>query len=571
MSGNRHVAKQKEAVQGKAPRRQKKEARLSRAATPQHPASEIPIPSPLWKAGNAAITQLLGKGPAALSQRRNPVLPRDDLQTKTEDHSPPFPVNAEELTGILGSGKPLPGDQQQRLAGEFGEDFSQVRIHDDGIADHLSRTLGAEAFTVGNHMAFREGNYDPTTAAGRGLLAHEAQHVASSQAAQGSTGAQGVQLKNADPNIIDKITDEMVGLPFTLRSAQGSPPNQIPKGTKVTVVDWKGVSRTAKVEATVAGKKITLDVPKLELDPVAPGATGVRLYKVGISKQQTAVEKGIKDVDEQRTKVKDWETQKGSFKKKPEAWEAQMKSLEGELKRREEQIAKKEETLSRMLVRETMYNRFDPIIVQWVNHYNKIFKPATNLDPNIVKSMLLQESSMGTYGEHLELPPYSWSSSEKQPIRSRFNVMQAVDSYSEQQLVMIKEMAPAIFKKHKLDELEKLHKSKGMTNTELWNWNSNALVNAMKEYNQVDPKTNKNLMGTEGKELYMDYSYWIRTGIRWLFYKYSITKDWPEAVRAFVGRPDPKKAPKEYKRSQKYKKDVMGRTGSTSDLDVSDK
>jgi hypothetical protein len=561
MSGNRRTSKRKEAVQGKAPRQQKKEARLSRAGTPHHPAGQAPIPNQLWKAGNTAITQLLERrtGESHEGQMRKEGI---------EDHSPPFPVNAEELTGILGRGKPLEGDLQQHLAGMFGEDFSQVRIHDDGIADHLSRTLGAEAFTVGKHMAFREGNYDPGTAAGRGLLAHEAQHVASGQAAQVSPGAQGVQLKQER---IDDVTTEMVGLPFTLRSAQGSGANQIPKGTTVTIVDWKGLSRTATVEATVKGKKITLDVPKLALEPASPKASGVRHYKVGLGAQQGSVEKGMKGVDDQRAKVKDWEARKGGFKKNPKAWEDNMKDLSDELKRREEEIAKKEATLSRMLVRQTMFNLFDPIIVKWVDHYNKTLAPKTKLDPNIAKSMLFQETRMGTTGEHLELPPYSWTDPNKHPIRSRFNLMQAIDSYGEQQLLMIEEMALPIFTKYKLDELKKLNKAKSMTNDELIAWGGGALWNAMKEYNQLDPATNKNLMGTTGKELYLDYSYWIRTGIRWLFFKYSITNDWGEAVRAFVGRPDPKKAPKEYKRSQNYKKDVLGRTGNTKDLEIGDK
>lgn len=482
----------------------------------------------------------------------------------TVSHAPPFPVSSNEVVGLMGPGKVLSPEVQLQLAARYQHDFSNVRVHDDVSADYLAKTFGARAFAADRHIGFRRGKYDPASSAGRELLVHEAGHIASATR-RTATASDSVQL---DKDIIDDVTTEMVGLPFKVRSDQGTTPNLIPKGTTVTVTDWKALGRTATVEATVKGVKITLDVPKLSLDPAVPGKSGVRSYRVGLGAQQVAVEKAAKDVIDQRAKGAGWKTKESDYKKKPKAWQDEMDDINKELKRREEVIAKKESTLSQMLVRETMYNRFDPVIAKWVDHYNKTLKPKKDLDPNIVKSMLFRETRMGTIGNHLELPPYSWADSKKHPMRSRFNVMQAIDSYSEEQLVMIEEMANPIFKKHRLDELKKAHQKKGMSNSELWDWNSGALNKAVKDYMAVDAGTNQNLMGTVGKELFLDYEYWIRTGVRWLFYKYSITDDWPEAVRAFVGRPDPKKAPQKYKDSLNYKKSVMSRVGDTKDLDV---
>lgn len=59
----------------------------------------------------------------------------------------------------------------------FGQDFGEVRIHDDRTADRQTQMLGARAFAVGDDIAFRRGEYNPATEAGRRLIAHELAHV----------------------------------------------------------------------------------------------------------------------------------------------------------------------------------------------------------------------------------------------------------------------------------------------------------------------------------------------------------------------------------------------------------
>ena len=65
------------------------------------------------------------------------------------------------------------GEFEQR----FGADFSAVRVHNDGEAHAAARSIDARAFTVGNHIAFGEGQYEPSSAGGKKLLAHELTHV----------------------------------------------------------------------------------------------------------------------------------------------------------------------------------------------------------------------------------------------------------------------------------------------------------------------------------------------------------------------------------------------------------
>jgi hypothetical protein len=59
----------------------------------------------------------------------------------------------------------------------FGADLGDVRVHADTAAAERARQLGAEAFTIGPHVYFGEGKFNPATQKGKGLLAHELTHV----------------------------------------------------------------------------------------------------------------------------------------------------------------------------------------------------------------------------------------------------------------------------------------------------------------------------------------------------------------------------------------------------------
>jgi Domain of unknown function (DUF4157) len=59
----------------------------------------------------------------------------------------------------------------------FGRDFSHVRVHTDAKAAESAGVVSARAYTVGHHIAFGVGEFQPTTLTGRGLLTHELAHV----------------------------------------------------------------------------------------------------------------------------------------------------------------------------------------------------------------------------------------------------------------------------------------------------------------------------------------------------------------------------------------------------------
>ena len=72
------------------------------------------------------------------------------------------------------------------MEGALGANFGEVRIHTDAESDVLNRGVSAVAFTTGSDIFFSQGSFEPNTAAGRQLLAHELTHVVQQGGMSGS-------------------------------------------------------------------------------------------------------------------------------------------------------------------------------------------------------------------------------------------------------------------------------------------------------------------------------------------------------------------------------------------------
>ena len=80
------------------------------------------------------------------------------------------------IASMSSGGSPLPKSVARKLEKTHG-DLSDARVHTGREAEQLSRAVNARAFTVGNHMFFGAGEYNPHTKSGLELAAHEAAHV----------------------------------------------------------------------------------------------------------------------------------------------------------------------------------------------------------------------------------------------------------------------------------------------------------------------------------------------------------------------------------------------------------
>ena len=81
------------------------------------------------------------------------------------------------LGNLNGSGQSLSSELRNFYEPRFGYDFSNVKVHTDSTAARSAQSVNALAYTSGNHIVFKDGHYDPYSAGGRQLLAHELTHV----------------------------------------------------------------------------------------------------------------------------------------------------------------------------------------------------------------------------------------------------------------------------------------------------------------------------------------------------------------------------------------------------------
>ncbi|HEX6370230.1 MAG TPA: DUF4157 domain-containing protein [Longimicrobium sp.] len=78
---------------------------------------------------------------------------------------------------LRSAGQPLDPATRAFMEPRFGRDFSGVRIHTGARAADSAAATRAQAYTVGHSIVFGEGRFDPASASGRRLLAHELTHV----------------------------------------------------------------------------------------------------------------------------------------------------------------------------------------------------------------------------------------------------------------------------------------------------------------------------------------------------------------------------------------------------------
>ena len=102
-----------------------------------------------------------------------------------------------------GGGSPLPDSTRAFMEPRFRASFAGVRIHADAEADQISQNLSARAFTTGQDIYFRQGEYRPGSSGGQALLAHELTHVLQ----QGATAIGAAQVKEPSSLVRASLLD----------------------------------------------------------------------------------------------------------------------------------------------------------------------------------------------------------------------------------------------------------------------------------------------------------------------------------------------------------------------------
>ena len=101
---------------------------------------------------------------------------------------------------VNSSGRPLDGGVRTDMEQRLGQDFSDVRIHDDSTAAASAQAVNAHAYTVGSNIVFQRDRYDPGSAEGRTTLAHELTHVVQQRSGpvDGTSASGGIKV--SDPS-----------------------------------------------------------------------------------------------------------------------------------------------------------------------------------------------------------------------------------------------------------------------------------------------------------------------------------------------------------------------------------
>jgi hypothetical protein len=90
------------------------------------------------------------------------------------------------IAASRGRGSQLDAGLARNLGQAYGDSLHDVRVHTDEHAAALARAVSARAFAVGSDIFFGAGEYNPGTAEGTRLIAHEAAHVVQQRGAPAS-------------------------------------------------------------------------------------------------------------------------------------------------------------------------------------------------------------------------------------------------------------------------------------------------------------------------------------------------------------------------------------------------
>src|SRR6218665_1258917 len=81
------------------------------------------------------------------------------------------------LSSSKGGGQSLDAATQNDFGQKMGADLSDVKVHTDTKAHEMSEGINAKAFTHGQDIYFKQGNFNTSSAEGKELLAHELTHT----------------------------------------------------------------------------------------------------------------------------------------------------------------------------------------------------------------------------------------------------------------------------------------------------------------------------------------------------------------------------------------------------------
>jgi hypothetical protein len=159
-------------------------------------------------------------------------------------------LNAPPITdeGLRSHGQPLDANARRLMKAHLGHDFSRVRVHTDGRAAESARAVNATAYTVGQHVVFGAGRYQPQTSAGRRLLAHELTHVVQQASSTTSGGSFNEAASEAEADRNAAALGSSRAASVNLKTSAGAMQRQPEAGEDAKLKNILGAAMRAKAE-----------------------------------------------------------------------------------------------------------------------------------------------------------------------------------------------------------------------------------------------------------------------------------------------------------------------------------
>ena len=166
-----------------------------------------PVAGGLLQRACACGQHTIAGGTCDSCRRKNGgLLQRAALNAATTPVAPPI------VHDVLSSpGLPLDSASRNFFEPKFERDFSNVRVHADSRAAESATAVDADAYTVGSHIVFGPGRFQPQSGTGRSLVAHELAHVVQQHGWDHSMN----ELKIGEPNDVaereaDRVSEKVI-------------------------------------------------------------------------------------------------------------------------------------------------------------------------------------------------------------------------------------------------------------------------------------------------------------------------------------------------------------------------
>ena len=134
-----------------------------------------------------------GAGECEGCKKKKASLQRSPFASQAPSAAPPIVHDV-----LRTPGQPLDPAARRKMETRFGRDFSAVRVHADSRASESAEAVRALAYTVGSHVVFGAGRYQPGSPWGARLLAHELTHVVQQRGAEASVQRHSI---SAEPSL----------------------------------------------------------------------------------------------------------------------------------------------------------------------------------------------------------------------------------------------------------------------------------------------------------------------------------------------------------------------------------